>query len=135
MQLSSSGGIHRCAIGACIRSNFKVGINWHFLAIFGYFWDWECYQIDENICQTSYISKNHQWKYKMLMYHWYNSNFLSWNGWILVFWKLIGEVPYTHFFKNGLKWSHIYVEETWVNGNLLEPFMTCNNFCHSLCWG
>ena len=24
------------------------------------------------------------------------------------------------------------VEETWVNGFLLEPFMTCNNFCHSL---
>ena len=26
----------------------------------------------------------------------------------------------------------IWVEETWVNGFLLEPFMTCNNFCHSL---
>ena len=31
---------------------------------------------------------------------------------------------------NDPKW----VEETWVNGFLLEPFMTCNNFCHSLCY-
>ena len=106
-ELNSSRGAKRCALGLCSKPNFKAGQNWYFLAIFGFFWDWECYQIDENIFQTSYFSENHQRKYKMLMYHWFNSNFLSWNGWIFVFWKLIGEVRCPDFFDFGLKWSHM----------------------------
>ena len=96
-----------CPLGQCSKPKFKVIQNWHFLAIFDYFWDWECYQIDENIFQTSYFSENHQWKCKMLMYHSYNSNFLGRNGWFFVFWKLIGEVPWLKIFNFGKKWSHI----------------------------
>ena len=91
----------------CTMSNFRDRQNGHFLTIFGNFWYWKCYQIDGNIFQTVFLIENHQRKYNILMYHSYNPNFLSWNGWFFVFWKLIGEVPYTHFFKNGLKWSHI----------------------------
>ena len=98
---------HLCAQNLCTMSNCRVGSDWRFLAIFGFFWCWKCYQIDKNIFQTSYFSENHILKWKMLMYHSFNSNFLSRNGWIFVFWKLIGEVPWLNIFNFGKKWSHI----------------------------
>ena len=56
---------------------FKVSPDWHFLTFFGYFWDWKCYQSDENIFHTSYFIEINHWKCKMKVYHLYNSNFLS----------------------------------------------------------
>ena len=39
IELRSCRGMHRRALGPCSRCNFKVGQYWHFLTIFGYFWD------------------------------------------------------------------------------------------------
>ena len=38
-ELILSKGANRCALGPCSNPNYKVGQDWHFLAIFDYFWD------------------------------------------------------------------------------------------------
>ena len=59
---------------------------------------------------------------------------LKWGqmGTVLVFENLLVRYP-SHFFLKMPFFNHIWSHLTGVNGFLLEPFMTCNNFCHSLC--
>ena len=45
-----------------ISSNSIFCQDWHFLAIFDYFWDWKCYQMTKNIFQTFNFTENHKWK-------------------------------------------------------------------------
>ena len=59
---------------------------------------------------------------------------LKWGqmGTVLVFENLLVRYP-SHFFLKMPFFNHIWSHLTGVNGFLLEPFMTCNNFCHPLC--
>ena len=58
---------------------------------------------------------------------------LKWGhmGTVLVFENLLVRYPSQIFLKMPF-FNHIWTHLPGVNGFLLEPFMTCNNFCHSL---
>ena len=56
--LKQSTRYYRSTYVIQIYSNFRVGWNWHFLAIFGYFWDWKCYQMIGNINHTLEVIQN-----------------------------------------------------------------------------
>ena len=56
--LKRSARYYKSTYAIQIYSNFRVGWNWHFLAIFGYFWDWKCYQMVGNINHTLEVIQN-----------------------------------------------------------------------------
>ena len=58
---------------------------------------------------------------------------LKWGhmGTVLVFENLLVRYPSQIFLKMPF-FNHIWTHLPGVNGFLLEPFMTCNNFCHPL---
>ena len=56
--LKRSARYYRSNYAIQIYSNFRVDWNWHFLAIFGYFWDWKCYQMVGNINHTLEVIQN-----------------------------------------------------------------------------
>ena len=98
---------HLCAQNLCTMSNSRVSPYWRFLAIFGFFWCWKCYQIDENIFwylislnAINISSKCCCTIHTVLI-------FLAEMGKFLFFWKLIGEGGYLKSFNFGLKWSHM----------------------------
>ena len=56
--LKRSARYYKSTYAIQFYSNFRVGWNWHFLAIFGYFWDWKCYQMVENLNHTLKVNQN-----------------------------------------------------------------------------
>ena len=108
---------------------FNLGYFWHFLAIFRIENGPEITLLVFDILfftQMLYIIELNIKMLEIIVLKWGQM------GTVLVFENLLVRYP-SHFFLKMPFFNHIWSHLTGVNGFLLEPFMTCNNFCHPLC--
>ena len=106
------------------------GVFWHFLAIFRVENGQQITLLVFDILfftQMLYIIEVDTKMLKIIVLKWGHI------GTVLVFENLLVRYLGQKFSKLSF-FNHIWSHLPGVNGFLLEPFMTCNNFCHSL-WG